>query len=352
MQAEVSNTAEKKKKSPIRFVILAAILLLGGYFGYTKYQFATTHETTDNAQVETQFVPVLPRVSGYIKTLNVKDYDSVKIGDLLVELDDAEMQLQLQQMEADYRQAAVDIASAQANLSSTSAALQTNRGNITLANIKKQKATQDLKRDNNLLQQEAITKKQFEDSRFNSEAAAQQLQNAETDLTSAQTKLSVLKTNVTKASSILDVKKALIDQQKLKLSYTKIYAPQGGKIGKKNISNGQYVQAGTPLFTVVNDSIFWIIANFKENQIQKMNEGMEVDVKLDAYPDLNIKGNIESLSDATGAKFALLPADNASGNFVKVSQRIPVKIAIKNIAAIKNLLRAGLSATVIVPVSK
>jgi membrane fusion protein (multidrug efflux system) len=143
------------------------------------------------------------------------------------------------------------------------------------------------------------------------------------------------------------VKKAKIEQTKLKLTYTKIYAPQAGKIGKKNVSEGQYVQAGTPLFSIVNDTTYWIVANFKENQLKKLYPGKEVDVEMDAFPGVKIKGVIESLSEATGAKFSLLPPDNASGNFVKVTQRVPVKIQIKEIEKYRNMLRAGLSVYVI-----
>ena len=143
------------------------------------------------------------------------------------------------------------------------------------------------------------------------------------------------------------MKKAKIEQTKLKLTYTKIYAPQAGKIGKKNVSEGQYVQAGTPLFSIVNDTTYWVIANFKENQLKKLYPGKEVDIEIDAFPDQKITGVIESLSDATGAKFSLLPPDNASGNFVKVTQRVPVKIQIKNINQYRNMLRAGLSVFVV-----
>ncbi|HRI21370.1 MAG TPA: HlyD family secretion protein, partial [Panacibacter sp.] len=137
---------------------------------------------------------------------------------------------------------------------------------------------------------------------------------------------------------------------KLKISYTKIYTPQPGKLGKKNVTVGQYVQAGTPMFSIVNDSTYWIIANFKETQIRKFYPGMPVEIALDAYPDLKIEGSVESLSDATGAKFSLLPPDNSSGNFVKVTQRVPVKIAIKDIAKYKDVLRAGLSAEITITV--
>jgi membrane fusion protein (multidrug efflux system) len=345
----MDNQTPVKKKSPVRFIILGVLLIAGGYFGYTKWKYATTHESTDNAQVETTLVPVLPRVSGYIKEVTVKDYDSVNTGQLLVVLDDAEMQAQLMEMEADLRSAEADIVNAEASVQQARVSLGGNKGSISLNQIRLQKAEQDLKRDENLFAENAITKKQLEDSRFDVEQAKQQEANSGSDLSSAQSKIAILQANVTKSQAAIELKRARIEQQKLKISYTKIYAPAGGKLGKKNISLGQFVQAGTPLFTIVNDSTYWIVANFKENQIERMHPGMEVNIELDAYPDLPLKGSIESLSDATGAKFALLPPDNASGNFVKVTQRVPVKIAIKDAAKIKDKLRAGLSVKVEVP---
>ncbi len=345
-----NQTTTQKKKSPVRFIVLAVILAVLGYFGYTKWKYATTHETTDNAQIETSLVPVLPRVSGYVKDVTVKDYDSVRQGQLIVTLDDAEMQAQLLEMEADLRSAEADIANAHASVNQAQVSLGSNKGNITLSQIRLQKAEQDLKRDENLFAENAITKKQLEDSRFAVDQAKQQVTNSGSDLNSAQSRIAVLQANIPKSLAAIDLKKAKIEQQRLKISYTKVVAPASGKLGKKNISPGQYVQAGTPLFTIVNDSTFWVVANFKENQIERMHEGMEVNLELDAYPDLKIKGNIESLSDATGAKFALLPPDNASGNFVKVTQRVPVKISIQKIAQLKDKLRAGLSVKVEVAV--
>jgi membrane fusion protein, multidrug efflux system len=345
-----SNETKEKKKSPIRFIILGIVLIVASWFGYTKVSFALNHETTDNAQVETQITPVLPRVSGYVKTIAVKDYDSVKAGELLVELDDAELQTQLLEMEADYRQAEVDITNAKASLNNATVSLGVNKGSIDINKVKLQKAEADLKRDQNLYAEQAITKKQLEDTKFAYETAAQQVQNSNTDLTAANSKIPVLQSSIQKADAGLAVKRAKINEQKLKLTYTKIFAPLAGKIGKKTISEGQFVQAGTPLFSIVNDTTYWIVANFKETQIKKFHPGMEVDIKLDAYPDAKIKGSIESLSEATGAKFSLLPPDNASGNFVKVTQRVPVKIAINNINDYKNILRAGLSAGIAISV--
>ena len=337
----------EEKKSPVKIIVLVAILLVAAYFGYNKIHFVLTHETTDNAQIETQITPVLPRVAGYVKSIAVKDYDSVKTGQLVVELDDAELQTQLLEMEADFRQAEVDVINAKAALNNAIVSLRVNKGSIDLSQMRKQKAEDDLKRDQNLFRDQAITKKQLDDTKFNVETAGQQLENSKTDLSAAQSRIAVLQAGVSKATAGLDVKKAKIEQTKLKLTYTKIYAPQAGKIGKKNVSEGQYVQAGTPLFSIVNDTTYWVIANFKENQLKKLYPGKEVDIEIDAFPDQKIKGVIESLSDATGAKFSLLPPDNASGNFVKVTQRVPVKIQIKDIQKYRNMLRAGLSVFVV-----
>ena len=337
----------KEKKSPVKIIIIVLVLLVAGYFGYKKISFILTHETTDNAQVETQITPVLPRVAGYVKRIAVKDYDSVKTGQLVVELDDAELQTQLMEMEADYRQAEADVINAKASENNAIVTLRVNKGNIDLSQMRRKKAEDDLKRDQSLFTDQAITRKQLDDTKFNMETAAQQVQNSKTDLTAAESRIAVLQGGVRKAAAGLDVKKAKIEEIKLKLTYTKIYSPQAGKIGKKNVSEGQYVQAGTPLFSIVNDTTYWVVANFKENQLKKLYPGKEVDIEIDAYPDTKVKGTIESLSDATGAKFSLLPPDNASGNFVKVTQRVPVKIQIKDINKYRSMLRAGLSVFVI-----
>ena len=344
-QANQENP-EKKKKSPLRFIIFGILLIASGVFGYKKILFAINHETTDNAQVETQITPVLPRVSGYVKQISVNDFDSVKAGQLVITLDDDEMQSQLLQMQADYQGAEADIANASAALNNAVVSLKVNNGNIDLNKVKVEQAKEDLDRNQNLFNDQAITRKQLNDSRFAWAQATQQYANSQSDLTTAQTRIAVLQSTIRKAEANLASKQAALQQQKLKISYTKIFSPSGGRIGKCNVSEGQYVQSGTPLFSIVNDTAYWVVANFKETQINKFHEGMPVDLTLDAYPGVNIKGAISSLSDATGARFSLLPPDNASGNFVKVTQRIPVKISILDGNAYRNILRAGLSVDV------
>ena len=334
------------KKNLARNIILLVVLMGAIYYGYTRIRYSLSHESTDNAQVETLLVPVLPRVSGYVKQIGIKDFDSVKSGQLVARLDDAELQSQLNQMRADVASAEAELSNAKATLNNAIVSLKVNRGNIELNNIRVDKAQKDYNRDKNLIAEQAITQRQLDDSKFSTESANKQLENSKTDLVAAESRISVLEALVKKQEALLQSKKAQVDQQLLKISYTSIYAPLGGKIGKKNISEGQYVQAGTPLFTIVNDTTYWIIANFKESQIRRLHPGMQVNIELDAYPKLDIKGKIEALSDATGARFALIPPDNASGNFVKVTQRVPVRINIANTEQYRDILRAGLSANI------
>jgi len=334
---------KKQKQANIRKVVIGVLLGLALYFGGRKVVFSITHETTDNAQIETSIVPVLTRISGYVKTISIKDYDSVGQNQLVAEIDDAELQMQLEEQKADLQQSLADVSNAQAQLENGILALKNNKGQIDLKTIKQNKSNNDLTRDQNLFKEQAITRKQLEETEFQLSSSTQELSNAQTELATANNRIAVLRQSVNRANALIDMKKTKIKETELKLSYTKIITPSAGKIGKKNINIGQFVQAGTPLFSIVNDSTYWIVANFKESQLESLQEGKKVNIRLDAFADLAIEGTIVSLSDATGAKFSLLPPDNSSGNFIKVTQRIPVKIAINNQAAFKNKLRAGMS---------
>jgi membrane fusion protein, multidrug efflux system len=339
----MEQNQSSNKAATIRKIVIGALISVALFFGVRKIIFSLTHETTDNAQIETTIVPVLTRVGGYVKTLDIKDFDSVKQDQLVVEIDDADLRMQLEEQQADLLQANADLANAKAQLANAILSLQSNKGAIDLKKIRQEKSSNDLKRDQNLFKEQAITRKQVEETEFQMASANQELANAQTDLATAKNRIEVLKQNVNRASALIAMKNTRIKETELKLSYTKIAAPVTGKIGKKNISVGQFVQAGTPLFSIVNDSSYWIVANFKESQLEYLKEGTQVKIRVDAFPELDITGTIVSLSEATGAKFSLLPPDNSSGNFIKVTQRVPVKISIDNQAAFKNKLRAGMS---------
>ena len=231
----MSNAEKKEKKSPVRLIVIGLLIIVGGYFGYKKIHFEMTHESTDNAQIETQITPVLPRVSGYVKTITVKDYDSVKAGELIATLDDADLQNQLAEANADLIQAQADVINARAALNNSRVSLSVNKGTIDINQVRVQKAADDLKRDQNLFNEQAITKRQLDDSKFAYETALKQVQNSGNDLSTAESRLAVMQAGITKAEAVIGVKQARINDIKQKLTYTNIYAPQTGKIGKKNI---------------------------------------------------------------------------------------------------------------------
>ncbi len=339
----MEQNQSSNKAATIRKVVIGALVGVALFFGGRKVIFSLTHETTDNAQIETSIVPVLTRIAGYVKSVDVKDFDSVSQNQLVVEIDDADLKMQLEEQQSELQQANAELANAKAQLANAILSLQSNKGAIDLKKIRQQKSLNDLKRDQSLFTEQAITRKQVEATEFQVASANQEVVNAQTDLATAKNRIEVLKENLNRATAMIEMKKTRIKETELKLSYTKITAPVTGKIGKKNISIGQFVQAGTPLFSIVNDSSYWIVANFKESQLPDLQEGKQVKIRVDAFPDLDVKGTIVSLSEATGAKFSLLPPDNSSGNFIKVTQRVPVKISIDNQAAFKNKLRAGMS---------
>ncbi|MDZ7900077.1 MAG: HlyD family secretion protein [Arcicella sp.] len=336
-----------EKQSPITKIlpkiILITVLGVAGYFGYTKYKYSTSHIETDNAQIETYFVPVLPRMAGYVKTVNVKDYDLVKKDQVLAEIDTDEAKLVLEELEADYKQSLTDIENAKANINNFNMLVKSSESNLKIAFLRREKSRKDGERDKNLLAGNAITQKQAEDGKAFGDVTEAQYEAGQEDVLTLKSRLPILQSALHKAEAVLVVKKVKIEQQKLKLTYGKVYAPSSGRIGKKSVEAGQFIQAGQPLMTIVQDNSFWVVANFKETQVGKLKIGDEADLKMDAYPDKPLKGKILSIAESTGAKTSLLPPDNASGNFVKVTQKVPVKIEILDLGKYKNMLRAGLS---------
>lgn len=345
-----------ESQSPIKKylpkVILVAVLGFGVYFGYTKYKYAITHEDTNNAQVETYFVPVLPRMAGYVRSVNVKDYDLVKKDEIIAEIDSDEAQLVLQELQADLVQSQSDIENARANINNLKVTINSANSNLKANYLRREKAKKDAERDANLLADNAITRKQGDDSRSNAEILSAQYDAGQEDILTTKSRMPILQAALHKAESAVALKNVKIEQQKLRLTYSKVYAPTSGRIGKKTIEAGQFIQAGQPLMTIVQDSNFWVVANFKETQVSSLKIGDMVEMTLNAYPDRIIKGKIVSIAEATGAKSSLLPADNASGNFVKVTQRVPVKIEIMDLEKNKDMLRAGLSLDVSVPLKR
>jgi len=341
---------DKKKFKPI-YVILPLVLIIGGYFAFGKVRHALDFESTDNAQVESNAIPVLSRISGYTDSVYISDYQEVKAGQELLKIDDREYAIAVAQAEADLLQAEADLAAARAGLRNVDASEKVASANSEVMKTRLQKALSDYARDEAMFNDGSITKKQLEDSRSNVETARTQLYAGNSQINQANVQSGSADAQIKKAEALIATRKAALDQAKLRLSYATLTAPVSGRIGRKAVETGQYVQPGQNLFTIVNNEDFWIVANFKETQMKDLHQGSKAEIFIDSYPDQLIEGTIESFSEATGAKYSLLPPDNASGNFVKVTQRVPVKIRFTNTPELKKILKAGLSARVDVRVN-
>lgn len=342
---ETANANPRKGKLVVRLIFIG-ILIAGAIFGVKIWLYARHHETTDNAQVEGHAAPVISRVAGYVKNLYVQDYGNVKKGDSLLVIDDEEYRIALQQAEADYQQALADLATAKANQVNASASIRVAEANAQVALVKKEKAQSDLHRDQSLFNDQAITNRQLDDTKATSLTNDKQYQAAQDNITLARSSVQVAAAKVAQAEALVASRKAAVEQMKLKLGYTTISANITGRIGKKNIEPGQFVQAGQSLFTIVDENGFYIVANFKETQLANIHVGQDAEIEVDGYEDLKLTGHVSAISRATGAKFSLLPPDNATGNFVKIVQRVPVKILIDNADQYLDKLRAGLSVEV------
>ena len=342
---EENQTAVPQKKRSKSFIIILILLVFGGgWFGLTKYIHGQHHEETDDAQVEANISPVISKISGYVLKVNVKDNQFIHKGDTLMTLDDRDMQIVLQQAQAAVATAQSNYTAAQANsnaasknINTTNAAVSTANAQIEAAKINVGRTTQDYQRYENLIKDHSITQQQYEQALAAKQLAERQLQvvvqqknqaATQTGVVSSQSNATAQQVGV--AGSIIKQRQVDVENAKLNLSYTVIKAPESGMVSKVPIQEGQYLQAGQSTFSIVLNNDKWVVANFKETQYNKMREGQKVIIHADAFPKHDFEAVLSSFAPATGSRFALLPADNASGNFVKVVQRLPVKIDFTN----------------------
>ena len=295
---EVKEEKRKIKKSAI--IIMG--LVVAGLIAYFVVD-TIKYQSTDDAYIETTTVSVAPKVSGQIVEVLIKDNQFVKEGDLVARIDDTDYKVKVDQITAQYERTLLDQENARANFKAADA-------NIELAK-------KDLERYKNLYESGAVSKQKLDEAQVKYDSAKAQFTRAEQ---------SIFSNNDSKvADADLKVVKAQKEQAELNLSYTNVYAPQSGTVASRRVEKGMYVQVGTPLFTIVPEEV-WVVANFKENQLRHMKPGQTVDIKVDTYPNKIFKGKIDSIQRSSGAKSSLFPPENAVGSFVKIVQRIPVKI--------------------------
>lgn len=345
------------KKFTIIFIL---IVLLGGSYGTYKYIYALDHESTDNAQIDADIYYVIPHVTGYVKKVYVKDNQFVKKGDTLLVIESDPYFLKVKEAEAALAIAESNLAVAEQSvhfsetqISTADASVQSAETSIEAAKIRVWRATNDFERYKNLYEDKVITKQQYEKALAEKQAAEKQLQiikqskviaKKKKGSSASQAKVAQSKIKVSKAN--IAQREAVLKEAKLNLSYCVITAPEDGQVSTVNTTKGQLIRSGQSLFNLVLTKKIWITANFKETQITNMKVGQKVEIEVDAFPDLEFHGRIQSISPATGALFSILPPDNATGNFVKIVQRVPIRIKIDSKATKK--LRPGLSAFVIV----
>jgi membrane fusion protein (multidrug efflux system) len=352
---------EPKKRSKVFLIILIVMIVGGGWFGISKYIYAKHHEETDDAQVEADIIPVIPRVSGYVEEVRVKDNQMVKKGDTLIILDDRDYQIQVDQAEAALATAKSNVDASRANaraarsgIASSKVGVTTVDAQIAAAKVNLTRTTQDFNRYQNLIKDHSITEQQFEQAQAAKELAERQLDILEQQKKQASTQTGVVTSqsqataeSIEVAESVVKQREVEVENAKLKLSYTVITAPADGRVSRVDVVPGQLLQTGQSTFNIVHSNKEWVVANFKETQVRKMAVGQKVIVNADAFPGHDFEAVLSSFSPATGAKFSLLPPDNATGNFVKVVQRLPVKIEFTNPSdSLLQRLRPGMNVNV------
>lgn len=335
----------KKGKTILQNVIIIALIIGGLFWVCSRFIHLGNVEYTDNAQIRRNIIPINSRVQGYIKEVRFDDYQFVLKGDTLVVIESAEYELKVAQARAGYQKALMENEAMGTVISTTENNLSVSDATIEELRIRLRQAETDFHRYEQLLAQKAVTQQQYDNVKADYEATK-----AKYDMLVRQKKsTSLVKEEQTQRleqnQTNIDVARAAQNLAELNLSYTVITAPCDGVTSRKNIQEGQLIQPGQTLLSLVEYDNVWIIANYKETQTAHISEGMPVSIKVDAIPGVEYYGEVLSLSNATGAQYSMIPQDNSAGNFVKVEQRIPVKIVFTGENSEENLnkLRSGMN---------
>lgn len=335
----------RKTRRMIQHVVVLVILAIGIWWICVQFVKFNISTYTDNAQVRRHIVPVTARVQGYTKEVRFDEYSYVHKGDTLVIIEDREYQLKLAEAEAELQNAVSGKSVMNSAINTTENNIGVNEASILGTKAELENAERDLKRYEALLKAKAVTPKQYDDAKTHYERTK-----AEYDMLCRQ-KHSIALTKaeqtqqLTQQDANIELARVHKDYAALNVSYTVITAPTDGYTSKKTLQEGQFVQPGQTLLSIVDENDVWVVANYKETQTANMKIGDRVRLTVDAIPGVEYIGAIEAISNATGAQYSIVPQDNATGNFVKVEQRIPVKIRLTEENSKANLrrLRAGLN---------
>ncbi len=328
--------------------VIALALVVGIVWGVRKFIYSQSHETTDDAQLAGHVIPVIPKVSGYIQKVYVNDNQPVKAGDTLVVLDPRDYQVALDRSEAELRSAlaAGTRGSATAAVNVAEAQHAALAADVAVAQANFDRAEHDVQRFRDLAAKNIISAQQLDQAIAADKAAAAQLAAAQAQAVSGGANVTGANFEARNADFRVASLTAALNNARLQVAYTTLQSPINGITAKKNAEIGQYVQAGQQLLAIVETDTVWVVANVKETQMRDIKPGQDAEVTVDAIRGLTLHGKVQSIQDATGATFALLPPDNATGNFTKIVQRVPVKIALEKPSVNGRPLSPGLSVEV------
>ena len=334
-----------RTKKILSYILSIIVVAVAAVWVGSKFVHFGDVEFTDNAMIHQQIVPVNSRVQGYIKEIRFKEYQKVRKGDTLVVIDDADMRLNVARAKADYANALAGKSVAGRAVTSATANVAVSEASIEEAKVVMDMAATDLARYEKLLEKDAVTRQQYDAARTDYEAKKARYQMLARQRSATSTVVDVSRERISQSEAGIELAKALLETAELNLSYTVITAPCDGYTSRKEIQEGQLVQPGQTLVDIVDSSDIWVTANYKETQLQHILPGSSVEIEVDAVPGVKFKGTVSAISTATGSSLSLLPQDNSAGNFVKVRQRIPVRIEFDkdNSTAEMNKLRAGMN---------
>jgi membrane fusion protein, multidrug efflux system len=340
-----ASTPQTTVKGRIRRLLMAgtalALLSAAGWYGWDYWTVGRFLVSTDDAYVKADNTTIAPKVSGYLTEVLVGDNQRIKAGQVLARIDDRDFKVALDQAKADVAAAKAAVASKRAQLDVQQAVIEAAKATIAVDTATKTFASQEDKRYTDLAATGYGSVQNAQQAQARNAGAEAAILRDKASLVSAQKQVELLNAEIVQAEAAAARAFALQRQAELNLSYTTITAPIDGVVGNRTLRTGQFVQAGTQLMSLVPASGAYVIANFKETQLTNVHEGQPVDVAVDMFPGQLVRGHVDSLAPASGQEFALLPPDNATGNFTKVVQRIPVKIALDGGAPIE--LRPGMS---------
>lgn len=332
----------RKTKKLIYNTTVIALLLIGVAYVCSRFIHLGNVEYTDNAQVRQHITPVNTRVQGFIKKIYFDEYKPVHKGDTLLVIEDSEFKLRLAQAEADLANALAGRQATNAGIATTQNNISVNDATVEEIRVQRANAGRELQRHKKLLEQDAVTKQQYDNVKTAYDAINARYEQALRIRHSTSLSKNEQAHRLGQNEAAVRLAQAAVDLAKLNLSYTVIVATCDGVTGRKDIHEGQLVQPGQTMVDIVDDGELWVVANYRETQLPNIKEGASVTFTADAVPGVEYKGVVESLSDATGAAFSMIPQDNATGNFVKVEQRVPVRIRLHgNDTADVRRLRAG-----------